>query len=109
MKIYRMSSMKDEYRTVEYDGTGQFTECEHCGYNKGEELTSGVKYRHGFGMILCDRCVDKSTDDWYWQDEDAAEWGFEKFPYPAPKIIKSNVEEGERYYLQQLEKREAND
>ena len=92
---YRSDSVKPHHRTAELgESRLQFTNCEHCGFDSQH---FGIKYYHRYGMILCDRCIDKANSfsggrdiDEYWTDEDAARDGFKPFPLPPPVIIEKN-------------------
>ena len=92
--IYSTESLKPEHRVAKLHYAVKFNKCEHCGYDSTEsEFGYCNTYYHQYGMILCDRCTDKSTDDWYWDDEDAVKAGFKPFPLPAPEVDEEKLEE----------------
>ncbi len=93
--LYRTESIKPEDRCAQLGAARlQFTKCEHCGF---DNQNFGIKYYHRYGIVLCDRCIDKANSfnggrniDEYWTNKDAARDGFKPFPMPPPIIIEKN-------------------
>lgn len=95
MRIFKTSEFEDKYRTVNVSTScNLFSKCEYCGteYKDTKEHAIHMHYYHMFGLVLCDRCIDKiHQDDVFWSNEDARKSGLCDYPIkPKPKFIIKN-------------------
>jgi hypothetical protein len=109
--------LPNEMRTSEYDSSGMFVKCEWCGYDCSkvdEEKTIFLanKYRHRYGLILCDRCTDKFNSysqgrdiDEYWEEEDAAKDNLPPFNYDMPPIDYERIEKHNEFRKKRYQER----
>jgi len=112
--------LSEELRTSEYDGAGYFVKCEWCGYDCSKEKEEDTiflanKYRHRYGLILCDRCTDKFNSfangydiDEYWTPEDAAKDNLPPFNYNMHIIDKERIRKHNEYKEKRYKERHSN-
>ena len=95
MQLVRTSSLKDEDRTVKlFTSHIEFDKCEYCGSELKENYSVSARYYHRYGLVLCDRCIDKIQDFSSWSDEFAKRNDLKSFPTkPNPEIILENQHE----------------
>lgn len=79
--VYNNKILSKEKRTPEYNGFGVFEQCEKCGYIFKHQKGIHIRYYDRTKKIMCDRCIDKSSNIEFWDDEYAERNGLPPYPY----------------------------
>lgn len=73
-----------ELRIENSNGKRDFDECEHCKYSindyEKEGLRLRISYYWRYDKILCERCVDKSDNECWWDEESRVRNKLPMFP-----------------------------
>jgi len=100
MSRYDTNQLTEKHRVFKLDGE-YFNECDYCGANYKEIEGKGIsiRYWHQFGIVMCDRCLDKANyGNELWQEGSSERNNLPPYPIKdKPKRILENCFEIREY------------